>query len=715
MLMMAPLRLFAQELETIISADQITVQPDNIIHATGNVTVRRANMLIRAEAMTVNENTKQIDFTKILKYSDGKSLDLSGKKAVLSDDLSAGIISAAQVLIDGKIRIRAEEIKLKNGNIERAENLDQITSCKECEKGSPLWYFTASSAVNDIEKQNIIYRDVTLRVKGILVSYIPYLRLPSPSVDRARGFLIPGLAITSNLGVGIKLPYFIPIGDSRDLLMTPYLSTKTKTIEYRYRQKLSNGDITINGAFSDDDISDQGIRNYYRVNGIFDLAYGINLKIKAERANDNKYLGDYSYGSVDDLGTDIEVGKVAINKDRLFSSDLNYVRNNNDDNSVEDFYALSGVYKKRMYQTLFPGNLFFEIEGNSSLNIADGGQVTRPPSFAATGLRYLNYRSLGSIKVVDQSFARLSSFVNSENNKSLKEEFIYQYGLSSLFSIPLYQRTKNSTRVLSPKFMMSYNGQEGRTMGNYFVGENQLSIGNVYNVKKLASSSESELGFSISGGLDYDINWNDGRSLDLWFAGVWLQDLTYVQNQNNQYQSKKVNYAGGFQYQNNKALLINGNTLVNTEGKIVKGDLSGKVNIKDFDLSSRYEFIEGQASGSITQDLENINLSLSYNGFENVGVSATRRYDLVENAMASSNSSIDMKFSSGFWGYQFSQTFDATAPEKTAVSAIYDDDCTTVRISLEDSSQTKGSSARIQSLVIMVQLKPFSNFSLPGF
>ena len=272
-----------------------------------------------------------------------------------------GIINAAQVLIDDTVRIRSEEIKLKNSTVERAENIDRITSCEECESGFPLWHFTASSAINDVQNPNIIYRDVTLSVSGVPIGYIPYLRLPNPSVDRARGFLIPGLKITSNLGAGATLPYFIPIGESRDLLLTPYISSQTNTIEYRYRQKFSSGDITILGALSKDDISDKAIRGYYKARGNFKLAYGINLKIEASQTNDDKYLGDYSYGSLEDLDTAITLGKAAVNKDRLFSGNISYVKANKDDNSLEEFYSLSGQYKKSIKQTLLPGNLFLRV------------------------------------------------------------------------------------------------------------------------------------------------------------------------------------------------------------------------------------------------------------------------------------------------------------------------------------------------------------------
>ena len=38
------------------------------------------------------------------------------------------------------------------------------------------------------------------------------------------------------------------------MLITPYFSSKTKTLEYRYRKKFIKGEFTINGAFSDDDL-----------------------------------------------------------------------------------------------------------------------------------------------------------------------------------------------------------------------------------------------------------------------------------------------------------------------------------------------------------------------------------------------------------------------------------------------------------------------------
>ena len=112
--------------------------------------------------------------------------------------------------------------------------------------------------------------------------------------------------------------------------------------------------------------------------------------------------------------------------------------------------------------------------------------MRRPPSLAATEIRYINERNFGPVKILGQSFSRLASFVNSENIESLQEEFTFQYGASSIFSIPFYQAKNASMHQLTPKLMLSYNGQEGSIKGDAFIGEDQLSAGNIYADKKIA-------------------------------------------------------------------------------------------------------------------------------------------------------------------------------------------------------------------------------------
>ena len=92
-----------------------------------------------------------------------------------------------------------------------------------------------------------------------------------------------------------------------------------------------------------------------------------------------------------------------------------------------------------------------DIEGNSALNIAKGDKITRPPSSAKVNLRYSDERQFGSVVVSDQIFTSVSSFVNSENIEGMKEEFVIQYGASSIFSVPMYQVKTNQSECFRLK------------------------------------------------------------------------------------------------------------------------------------------------------------------------------------------------------------------------------------------------------------------------
>ncbi len=262
----------------------------------------------------------------------------------------------------------------------------------------PNWYLSASSAKRDRENSNIIYKDVTVRVKGLPIAYIPYLRMPDPSVDRARGFLVPEAVLTSNLASGLKLPYFIPLGLSSDLLITPYVSSKTKTLEYRYRKKFRKGELTINGAFSDDDLINNDLRYFSQLVGNYQMGYGIDLNFNVGKVGDSSYLGDYVYSEESEFNSEISLQKTIVEKQQFFDGDLSYLREKEQDNSLNEYYSLSGSYIKDISSENLPGKLRLTANLNSSVNVNDDNSFSRPPSSAQVGIDYNQQTSLGPLK-----------------------------------------------------------------------------------------------------------------------------------------------------------------------------------------------------------------------------------------------------------------------------------------------------------------------------
>ena len=111
----APALVLSQEIETKITADTVTVSPDGLLTAEGNLLVQHGMIKVRAEALLFNRKNNSIKFDKIIEFYDGQEIVFSALEADINGELSEGTIKAARLLLDETIKIRAEEVKLKNG------------------------------------------------------------------------------------------------------------------------------------------------------------------------------------------------------------------------------------------------------------------------------------------------------------------------------------------------------------------------------------------------------------------------------------------------------------------------------------------------------------------------------------------------------------------------------------------------------------------------
>ena len=97
------------------------------------------------------------------------------------------------------------------------------------------------------------------------------------------------------------------------MTLTPYVSSRTRTLEARYRQAFLNGSLRIEGALSQDDIRDGELRGY-----LFDGPACSNcrddyqLSFDLAAASDPAYLLDYGYSDEDRL-----TSQVALERYRL--------------------------------------------------------------------------------------------------------------------------------------------------------------------------------------------------------------------------------------------------------------------------------------------------------------------------------------------------------------------------------------------------------------
>ncbi len=306
---------WAQDQATLIS-DSIEITGDTRLIAEGNVEVYFKGRRLAASRISYDQATDRLEITgPIVLTEDSGEVLILASQAELAADLSEGILTSARLVLNRQLQLAANKMTRVAGRTTTLETV-AASSCKVCENNpTPLWEIRASRVVHDEVERQIYFDNAQFRLAGVPVFYIPRLRMPDPTLKRATGFLMPSIRTTSDLGTGIKLPYFIVLGQSADLTLTPYITARdSQTLDLRYRQAFATGLITLNGAVTRDDLIPGKTRGYLFVDGAFRLPMNFGLTIKGQTVTDPAYLLDYGIANIDRLDSRIEASRTRRNE-----------------------------------------------------------------------------------------------------------------------------------------------------------------------------------------------------------------------------------------------------------------------------------------------------------------------------------------------------------------------------------------------------------------
>jgi LPS-assembly protein len=309
------LPVLAQDQASLIS-DSLAITGDTRLIAEGNVEVFFKGRRLKAQRIVFDQATDRLEITgPIVLTDDSGDTIILASQADLTADLTEGILTSARLVLNRQLQLAANRMMRVGGRYTALDNV-VASSCKICaENPVPLWEIRASRVVHDEVERQIYFDNAQFRIAGVPVFYIPRLRMPDPTLDRASGFLTPTLRTTSDLGTGLKFPYFITLGRSADLTVTPYVTTKGgRTVELRYRQAFRTGAVELNGALSRDDIRPGETRGYLFATGAFDLPANFKLTFKGQTVTDPAYLLDYGISNADRLDSRLEVSRTRRNE-----------------------------------------------------------------------------------------------------------------------------------------------------------------------------------------------------------------------------------------------------------------------------------------------------------------------------------------------------------------------------------------------------------------
>lgn len=489
----------------VLVADEVLLTPDKVLIATGNVQVFQGDVGLTASRITYDQRGDLLSIEGPIRMQDGPNTVLVASAAELDRSLYTGILQSARLVIDEQLQLAAVQINRVDARYSQLYKT-AVTACRVCDSSQPpLWQIRARRVVHDKQERQLYFDGAQVRVGNLPILYLPRLRLPDPTLKRATGFLIPSIKSTSQLATGIKIPYFIRIGDHRDLTLTPYISSKTRTLELRYRQAFRRGRIELNGAITDDDLRPGETRSYLFGAGTFDLRDDFKLSFDFETTSDDAYLLQYGYSDKDRLDSEIAVSR-ARRDEYIRARAIHYQSlRSGDGNSQLPSDVIDTLYERRLFPAAIGGELRFALEAHAHRRKSKADMLGRDVARLHADLNWLRSWTLaGGLRAQAQMGVVADAFRISQDSgyPRSSQQVIPQAALTLRY--PMHKLGPDGVRqFLEPVVQLAWSGAARANVPNDESRLVEFDEGNLLALSRFPAADRREYGRRVALGLNW--------------------------------------------------------------------------------------------------------------------------------------------------------------------------------------------------------------------
>ncbi|RYH11215.1 LPS-assembly protein LptD [Tropicimonas sp. IMCC6043] len=491
----------------MLIADRVEILGDGKLVASGAVEAMQGDYRLKASKITYDPETETIDIVGPIILQQGENSVMLADSGQLSTDLKEGLLDSARIVLDQQLQITAVEANRVGGRYTQLYNT-VASSCSVCAaRPIPIWQIRARRVVHDELEKQIYFDHAFFEVMGIPIIYLPQLRLPDPTLERATGFLTPYIRNSSELGFGIKTPWFWAIDDHRDLTLTPYLAVDyTATLELRYRQAFRRGYTEFNGAISYDNLTDENPRGYVFGYGWFSLPRGFRLAFDIEAASDADYLDVYDYLNKDRLESAISLTRVR--RDKMFWAEVIRYESlrSNESNLTQPYRVTDVTWRRRMDAPVVGGVLTFgmDLHGHqrrSAENVIgrDVGRLTAEVDW------WRDWIGPWGLKLGVQTAAFLDhTVILDDSNFESPVTQVQPYGVIDL-RWPWIRQGARASHVIEPVAQIVWSPEIENLTPNDESTQLEFDGGNLFSLSRFPAYDEFESGLRANLGLSYSL------------------------------------------------------------------------------------------------------------------------------------------------------------------------------------------------------------------
>lgn len=478
-------------------ADRVEIDADTTITATGNVEVFQEGVRLTAASITYDRSADRLTIEgPITLVEDGESVILADS-AELDADFRNGIVRGARMILDQELQIAAPRIDRAEGRYTRLSRA-VASSCRICaEDERPLWEIRARRVTHDRETRQLYFEGAQFRVAGIPLAYVPRLRIPDPTVERATGFLFPRLRSSTLLGTGIRTPYFIVLGDHADVLLTPFLTPETTTLEVRYRQELSFGSFTIDAAASTDTLVEPN-RAYLFADARFRLPEGFEMRADLELVSDRSYLDAYDFSGKDRLDSAVAVFRTSRDQD-IYASATGFRTLRASEIPIRDQVTgrlLEGRFTQRLPTGALGGAAWLEFDASSLIRPSQLDVSGRDVARIGIGAQYRRGFTFGPGVVAETGLGYETALYNIRNDSTFEEIVARRTPWASATLRWPLQRTgaDGSGHLLEPAVSLTWSETRGEPVPNEDSTLVDFDEGNIFALTRFPGADAREEG-----------------------------------------------------------------------------------------------------------------------------------------------------------------------------------------------------------------------------
>ena len=630
-----PVAAWAQqepERPAALIADELFIEADRELVARGNVEAYQGTTRLEAEEIRYNRETGALTITGPIKLFDGESSVILADAAELDGNLRTGLLTGARLVLEQQLQLAAASIQRVSPKYDQLYKT-AVTSCNVCEDGKPpLWQIRARRVIHDKEEGQLYFDQAQFRIGNTPVMYIPRLRLPDPSVDRADGFLIPSIRTTSQLGVGVKVPYFFTLGDHRDITVTPYVSSRTTTLELRYRQAFVNGDLQFDTAASRDDELPGETRAYLFSEGRFDLQNDFKLKFDIEVTSDDAYLKDYDYSDKDRLDSEITLSRAR--RDEYITAGLiNYKSlRDGEDNSTLPTIVGDALYEYRMFPTAVGGELRFGANAHSHIRTSDLDIEGRDVSRINLDAEWLRGWNLGGGLRAEANAGLLADIFNITQDSTTNQS---QSQISPFATVALrYPMTKLSARgathFLEPVVQVGWTDGDNLDIPNEESTLVEFDSGNLLSLSRFPSADRRERGLVTALGTTWSLFDPKGKETTLTIGQLFRDKPNDSFTMSSGLDGDRSDIILAGQFKSTSGWSVTARSLFNTSFDFTKTEVRGRYDTKRGGFVGSYLWLIGDEEEERPRDTSEIWLDGYYRIDTHWSGTAEWRYDTAQ-------------------------------------------------------------------------------------